>query len=134
MRSMAITRKSPTPADTAPIMTPFGMFGTCCASTCRSGSEIVIITPTRRLTRIIIHSFLERETDEPMCSPMGVIARSVPSVNRPIPSMSIIVPITKDISMLFGTGIIVKHKMKSMTATGRTDLKASLSFSKSIVL
>ena len=50
MRSTAITRNRPTPAPTERISTLLGMLSTWFASTCRSGSETVIITPSRNAT------------------------------------------------------------------------------------
>ena len=76
----------------------------------------------------------ELDTDEPTCSPMGVIARSVPSVNRPMPTISSTVPMTKDIRMLLGTGMMLKQRINRMAATGRTDLSASASFLSRMVL
>ncbi|CDC60636.1 unknown [Clostridium sp. CAG:448] len=58
MRSMAIARKIPTPVPTPQIRSVLSMEVTYPANTCRSGSETVIITPTKKEIGRIIHSFL----------------------------------------------------------------------------
>ena len=45
---IATARKMPTPTATVRISVRFGMAGTCSASTCRSGSEMVMIAPMEK--------------------------------------------------------------------------------------
>lgn len=92
------------------------------------------MTPTTKLISKINHTLRERIAEEPTCSPIGVMARSVPRVKSAIPRMSITVPITKAIRRLFGTGEIVKQRINTMQATGRTELSDSFAFSYKIVL
>ena len=94
MRSMATTRNAPTPTDTAPTITALLMDGTCSASTCRSGSDMVIMLPTRKHMSRISQKRLDRVVSEPTYWPIGIMARSAPSVNRPMPAISSSVPIT----------------------------------------
>ena len=90
---------------------------------------MVMIIPTTRLMRAMNHSFRERVIAEPTSLPIGVIARSVPSVNSPMPKISIIAPIIKEIRMSVGTGTTVKHSTNTMAVIGRTEESDSFSFS-----
>ena len=129
IRSMATTRKKPTPTATARINVMLGMPGTCSAKTWRSGSDMVMKIPTSRLTSTIIHTLRDLVTAEPTWFPMGVMARSVPRVKSPIPRISITAPRTKPISRSLGTGEMVKHSKKTIPVTGSTEEMDSFSFS-----
>ena len=48
MRIKATTRKAPTPAATARMRVRLGIMGTWVASTCKSGSDMVMMKPTRK--------------------------------------------------------------------------------------
>ena len=134
MRSIATTRNAPTPTDTAPTITPLLMDGTCSASTCRSGSDMVIMLPTRKHMSSISQNRLVFVVSEPTYCPMGIMARSAPSVNRPIPAISNSAPTTYAASTPFGTGTMVKQRTKTMAAIGNIDVSASRHCSSSIVL
>ena len=86
---MAITKKTPTPTATAPTSVALGTPGTCWASTWRSGSDTVTMTPIRKPTAATTQSFLERVMAAPTRSPMGVMAVSAPRENRPMPRIGI---------------------------------------------
>jgi len=90
--------------------------------------------PTRKLIRRMNHKLLVRVTAEPMCSPIGVIAMSAPSVNSPMPTVSRIEPKTKASSAPAGTGTSAKQTTNTIAVIGRTDFKASSIFAKRIVL
>jgi hypothetical protein len=66
---------------------------------------------------------------EPMCSPIGVIARSAPRLKRPIPSIRKIVD-TKNIPISAIEKFIsgVKFSKKTIAVTGKTEIRASIIF------
>ena len=104
------------------------------ARTVRSGSDIVIITPSRKLTKTITHTLFDLVMHEPTLLPIGVIAVSAPTVKNAIPTISITAPVRKDTSILLGIGAIVKHSRSTITVIGSTDVRASFSFSLSSFL
>ena len=106
-----------------------GMPGTCWASTCRSGSDRVTMTPTRNAISKMSHSFLLRVMAEPTSSPMGVMARSVPRVKSPIPMISMAAPVRKPSMALEGAGTKRKHKTVTIRTMGSTEDMASVHFS-----
>ena len=116
-----MTRNTPTPKATAPIRTAFGIFGTWFASTCRSGSEIVIMMPSKKLTNTISQTFLDLVMQLPTFVPIGVIAVSAPKVKNAMPTISSTAPIKKETSILLGIGATVKHSSSTMMVIGRTD-------------
>ena len=59
---------------------------------------------------------------------MGIIERSTPSVNSPIPPISMIVPTTNAISVPEGNGATNILRIRTIAATGTTDASASLIF------
>lgn len=131
---MAITRKTPTPTATAPTSVALGTPGTCWASTWRSGSDTVTMTPIRKPTAATTQSFLERVMAAPTRSPMGVMAVSAPRENRPMPRITITAPIRKASSVSVGMGATVKLRISTITVMGTTEAKASRSFSQRMVL
>ena len=124
-----MTKKIPTPMATAKISTLFGMDGTCWASTCKSGSDMVIIKPIIKLMRIITKTFFDFVITVPTRSPMGVIDNSTPTLKNNIPTIKRIAPIKNVIKMLGGMGAIEKHKSKTIARIGRTAFRVSVSFS-----
>ena len=60
VRSMATTKKSPTPTATVKISTMSGTAGTWVAKTFRSGSAMVMTVPIKRPIPMIKRRFLER--------------------------------------------------------------------------
>lgn len=125
----AATRNTPTPSATDIISTRFGMDDTCSASTCRSGSEIVIITPRVNPTITIIHNFFVLSRLPPTLSPIGVIESSAPIVKNIIPPMTRIPPRRNCASMPVGIGAIVNASNSTMSIIGSTDQTASCAFS-----
>ena len=115
------------------ISTRFGTDGTCSASTCRSGSEIVMIAPSKKEPPITSHSFLDRVSPAPIRSPIGVIASSAPSVKNIIPASSSTAPIKNSVKSPVGSGAIVKHSSSTITRIGATAFSASSSFSSKFV-
>ena len=98
----------------------------CVAKTARSGSDMVIKMPTKKNAGKIIHSLLLLITVLPTYSPIGVIAVSAPSVNKPIPITVKNAPSKKDNILPFSTGINVEHNKITINAIGKTEEKASL--------
>ena len=79
MRSTASARNAPTPTATDTISTRLGIEGTCWASTCRSGSASVTITPITNAMSSTVGSLRALAVCAPTPSPSGVIAISEPS-------------------------------------------------------
>ena len=129
IRRSATTRNTPTPQATARINVRFGTAGTCCASTCRSGSDIVIIKPSKKDSATTTHSFLDCVIAVPTRSPIGDIASSAPSVKNTIPAISNIPPIRKHSKILGEIGAIVKDSSSTSPMMGSTACSASFSFS-----
>ncbi len=132
----AITRNSPTPAPTVAISTTLFITElTCSASTDRSGSAIVMKIPIKRQTAISTVIFLDLVRPLPICSPMGVMARSAPRLNSPIPSIrktadtentasSVPVKLTSGVAASIST----------ITVTGSTDTNDSRSLSNTVFI
>ena len=129
IRSRATTRNRPTPAATARMSTALGMDCTWFASTCRSGSEMVIIKPSRKPRGRMIHSFFVRVMRAPSRSPMGSMASSAPRVKNIIPASSSSAPARKASRMLAGMGARVTDSSSTMATMGRTAFRASCHFS-----
>ena len=129
MRNSAATKNSPTPSATERMSAALGTPGTCSASTCKSGSETVTITPTKNETSSTTHSFLLRVMAAPTCSPMGVMAKSVPRVNMPMPTTSRAAPTKKASIASVGAGASVTHSASTMAVIGSTDASDSFHFS-----
>ena len=79
------------------------------------------------------HSFLLRVMAAPTSSPMGVMASSVPSVNRPVPMISKAAPSRKPSMVLSGTGTTTKHSASTINTMGSTEDRASRHFSRKMV-
>ena len=131
----------PTPAPTVtmssvlPVSPPPGIMSfTWLASTVRSGSAMVIKSPIIKHTPISIHSFLDLVRPEPICSPMGVIARSAPRLKRAMPAMSTIAEIIKAaVSVAVRLTAGVSEIIMTMSVTGATEVTASFSFESRIL-
>ena len=121
MRRNATVRNRPTPAATEKMITLFSMAGTWLASTCRSGSATVMIMPMRKPTTVMIHTFFRRVISEPTACPSGIMDISDPSVNSPMPAISITPP-SKNATMA-----LVKHSTSTISITGNTDVSDSCS-------
>ena len=129
IRRIAATSSSPTPHATAIISTIFGTDGTCCASTCRSGSDMVMTKPSRNAITTTIPSFCVFAIHTPIRSPIGDMASSAPSVKNIIPIMTRIEPIKKQRRMLGEIGVIVNDSISTIATIGITACSASFSFS-----
>ena len=123
-------RNIPTPMPTAKISAvPFITAETCSASTERSGSATVIRRPIRKATERRSLMLLDFVRPAPICSPIGVIARSAPRLNIPIPRIrkrAQTRKTTSSVTLKETSG--VKFKITTMRATGRTEMRASLNF------
>ena len=133
-RTIASTKNTPTPTATERIRVRLGMVGTWFASTWRSGSDTVIITPTKRDTRIITHRLRDLVLWEPTYSPMGVMEISAPRVKKPMPTISATAPTKKAISVPLGMGATVKHSASTSAVTGKTAWRDSRILARKIVL
>ena len=126
---MASTRKKPTPAATVKIRTLSGMAGTCRASTARSGSAMVTITPIAKKTTTTRPMRRVRVRRAPKASPMGIIAISAPREKRPIPKISSTAPARKSSRVPMGTGMTVRLSASTMAVMGSTEERDSKIFS-----
>ena len=79
MRSTASARKTPTPTATVQMSTLFGIDATWFASTCRSGSAMVMIVPSANATSTTSSTFSRFASVLPTPSPSGVMDISAPS-------------------------------------------------------
>ena len=134
IRSRASTKNAPTPTATDKIRTMLGTAGTCPAKTCRSGSEMVTINPSRKEIRIIIHTLRLFVMQEPTRPPMGVMDISAPRVKNIIPTRISTAPIRKHSRMLGEIGAMEKHSASTMQMMGRTAFVASCHFSANFFL
>ena len=90
---------------------------------------MVIKSPIIKHTPISIHSFLDLVRPEPICSPMGVIARSAPRLKRAMPAMRAIAEIIKAaVSVAVRLTAGVSEIIMTMSVTGATEVTASFSF------
>ncbi len=134
MRSMLSIRKMPTPTPTVTISTVVSIAGTLSASTVRSGSDTVIATPSSSATDRISARFRDFVSFAPICVPMGVIDTSLPTVNRPMPTISISEPSRNESIRSAFIGTNVRHIKPTIITMGSTDPAASLNFSKNTFL
>ena len=102
------------------------------ASTCRSGSEMVMRNPSRKPTPRITGRLRLRVSTAPTRSPMGVMLISAPSVKNMMPTTMSTAPSRKHSRMLGDTGAMVKHSTSTMATMGSTACRASNSFSRSL--
>ena len=106
----------------------FGTDGTCDASTCKSGSETVMIKPSKNESVITTPSFFVFVMAVPMRSPMGVMAVSAPVVKNIMPTKMSTAPIKKHSRTLGESGAMVNESASTMVMMGRTSLKRFLPF------
>ena len=107
---------------------PFMMDATCPARTERSGSATVISRPIRKQTISRMLAFLLLVRPSPMNLPIGVMARSAPRLNIPIPTMSRKAEMPKTvISRPVRVTSGVRERISTMIPTGRTEVSASFS-------
>ena len=129
IRSSAIARKMPTPKATERIRIILGTDGTCCARTCRSGSEMVMIKPNKKDRAITADSFLVRVMQLPTRSPIGVMDISAPNVKNIIPVIRRTAPSKKHSRILGEMGAMLKDSSSTIPMIGPTAIRASLNFS-----
>ena len=108
-----------------------GIACTCWASTCRSGSDTVISTPSRKPSARISGRFRVFVTREPTSSPMGVMATSAPTEKSIMPATSSTAPARKPSITPLGTGATVRLRISTSATMGRTAASASRNFSSS---
>ena len=109
--------------------TLFFMCGTVAASTWRSGSATVIAKPSRKLTPRMSGRFFVLVSAVPIFEPMGIIATSAPSENRPMPTTIITAPMRKHSSRSACIGITNRHSTSTIATIGSTEIAASRVFS-----
>ena len=129
MRKRASTRNVPTPPATDRIKIMLGTAGTCPARTCRSGSEMVIMKPSKKAVIMIRARLRLFVRADPTRSPMGVMDISAPRVKNIIPARIRTAPMRKHKRMLGEMGAMEKHKASTMQMMGRTAWRASCHFS-----
>ena len=108
-----------------------GIACTCRASTCKSGSEMVISTPSTKPRVRISGRFLVFVIRAPTCSPMGVMATSAPTEKNIMPTTSKTAPVKKLSSIPLGIGATVRLSASKSTTMGSTAEMASRIFSRS---
>ena len=131
MFTTEITRNTPTPAATVRMMTMSGTAGTWFASTCRSGSAMVMKAPIKKTMGRMgqIERFPIRTTSPPTPSPIGIIAISAPRENSPMPTMSRMAPSRNITRVPTGiSGARVKLNSSTMAVMGMTEDKDSKVF------
>ena len=129
IRKSAITIKIPTPTATVRISTILGIADTWFASTCRSGSEIVMIPPIIKHTTAISTILLLLTSLPPTPCPSGVIAISAPSWKSPIPIINKIAPVRNNTKVLISSGTNVILRINTIIVIGRTLERDSFVFS-----
>ena len=102
------------------------------ASTVRSGSATVMSIPIAKHTPSSSERLLSLVRPEPMCSPMGVMARSAPRLNSAIPKIRNTAEmrnttISAVVKLISG----VRFRTNTRATIGSTDTRDSRSFFKS---
>ena len=128
----AISKNKPTLKPTSTIKTvSFITALTWFASTDKSGSAIVIRIPITKAIPNNRVNFLDFVRPEPICSPIGVIAKSAPMLNSVIPTIMKIAQIANVMISVAEKSVIgVKARMNTMIATGATEIADSLNLLK----
>ena len=109
------------------ISTRLGIEGTCSANTCRSGSDMVMMKPSRNDRATTTLSLRLRVMQVPTRSPMGVMAISAPSVKNIMPAIRNTAP-TRNVSTMPGEmGATLKQSTMTMSRIGRTAFRDSIS-------
>ncbi len=102
------------------------------ASTCKSGSEMVMRKPSRKPTPMMRGRLRVLVSMVPIRSPMGVMLISAPRVKNMMPTMIIAAPSRKQSRMLGETGAMEKQSTSTMATMGSTACNASNNFSRSL--
>ena len=106
-----------------------GMLGIWWASTCRSGSAMVITTPRMKHTSSGMPMRLRLASSTPTPSPMGSMDMSTPRVNRPMPATRSTAPNRNKISAPGVRGAMEMLSSSTMAVMGMTDDRDSFVFS-----
>lgn len=101
--------------------------GTFWASTCRSGSAMVITRPRMKASPRISHSRRDLVIFAPTRLPIWVMDSSAPSVNSPMPAISMAAPTRKASISPLPTGTKKKHSTATINVMGTTESTASFS-------
>lgn len=133
VRSRASTKKIPTPIATIPISTRFGTVATWPASTCRSGSAMVMRIPITRVTPHTSQMFFVLGSCAPMPSPIGIMETSVPREKKAIPKINSTAPRRNSTRVSRGRGITATLSKRTIKVMGSTADRASRIFSFSIL-
>ncbi len=116
-----ILRKIPTPIPTQFTRNALGIVGTCSASTCKSGSEMVMKNP--RIKQIIrgnkIFVFLVNVF--PIPSPNGSIDIEEPTVKKLIPGINKIVQNKNNTSTPASSDTQETERIRTIIVIGKTD-------------
>jgi len=75
----------------------------------------------------MIQSFRDRVISLPTACPRGIMDISDPSVNNPMPTMSMTPPSRNATMALLGTGAMVKHSASTIKIMGNTEVSDSWS-------
>ena len=102
------------------------------ASTCKSGSEMVMRKPSTNPTPMMRGRLRLRVSMAPTRSPMGLMLISAPSVKNMMPTMIMDAPSKKHSRMLGETGAMLKQSTSTMATMGSTACSDSSSFSRSL--
>ena len=124
---MQMVRKMPTPTDTVRISMVLSMPGTFWARTCRSGSAMVMTTPRTKASTRMSHRRRDLVIFAPTRLPIWVMDSSAPSVNRPMPKISMTAPTRKASISPLPTGTKKKHSTATIRVMGSTESTASFS-------
>lgn len=90
---------------------------------------MVMNTPMINMTPTISFRLRERVRCAPIWLPICIRDMSAPSVNNPMPTISITAPRKKSPSVPIGTGASVKLSSSTMAVMGSTELNDSRIFS-----
>ena len=92
---------------------------------------MVIRSPIAKLTGSRTWSLRDFVKPSPMYCPIGVMAMSAPTLNKPIPAISrSVAPAKMASSIRVSSTHGESDRRNTMAHTGRTDTRASLSFSR----
>ena len=129
VRRRDTTRNRPTPIATARISTILGMEGICSANTVRSGSAMVMITPSAKQMITGKSNLRDLLICTPIPSPIGCIDIPAPKVNRLIPKIKRIDPNKNNTNTPLLTGAMVMLRSKTIAVIGKTEDRDSAIFS-----
>ena len=124
---MQMVKKMPTPTETVRISMVLSMPGTFWASTCRSGSAMVMTRPRIKASTRISHRRRDLVIFAPTKLPIWVMDSSAPRVNNPMPMISMTAPTRKASISPLPMGMKKKHSTATISVMGSTESTASFS-------